>query len=247
MADIKGMFHQVRVGPADCDSLRFLWYPDGNLEAKPEEYQMLVHLFGATSSPSVCGYVLLRVDIENETLASKEVIQALRKNFYVDDLLISFDSENEAAEVVRELKELLEGSGFHLTNFLSNSQGSLSSVSKEDCGVSQGEMDINSSRTEKALGATLAPGLDEFRFQIRPTEKAATRGGILSAISQCYDPLGMIQPALLPAKKLLQELCSSGLGWDDPIKAEDKCFWKQYVNLLRALGRTRVPRCYRPC
>ena len=247
MADIKGMFHQVRVGPADCDSLRFLWWPDGNLEAKPEEYQMLVHLFGATSSPSVCGYALLRVATDNETLASKKVIQALRRNFYVDDLLISFDSENEAAEVVKELKDLLEGSGFHLTKFLSNSLGSLSSVSKEDCRISQGEVDINSPRTEKALGVTWDPGLDEFRFQIRPTEKAVTRRGILSTISQCYDPLGMIQPALLPAKKLLQELCSSGLGWDDPIKAEDKSFWKQYVNLLGALGRTRVPRCYRPC
>ena len=61
-------------------------------------------------------------------------------------------SENEAAEVVRELKELLEGSGFHLTKFLSNSQGSLFSVSKEDCRVSQGKMDINSSRTKMVLG-----------------------------------------------------------------------------------------------
>ena len=33
MADIQVMFHEVRVGPADCDSLRFLWWPDGNLEA----------------------------------------------------------------------------------------------------------------------------------------------------------------------------------------------------------------------
>ena len=185
--------------------------------------------------------------IDNETLASKEVIQALRRNFYADDLLISFDSENEAADVVREQKELLEGSGFHLTKFLSNSQGSLSSVSKEDCRMSQGEMDINSSRTEKALGVMWAPGLDEFRFQICPTEKAATRRGILSTISQCYDPLGLIQPALLSAKKLMQELCSSGLGWDDPIKAGDECFWKQYVNLLGALGCTRVSRCYQLC
>ena len=56
MADVKGMFHQVKVCPEDSDSLRFLWWPDKDLSVEPEEFQMLVHLFGATSSPSVCSY-----------------------------------------------------------------------------------------------------------------------------------------------------------------------------------------------
>ena len=130
-------------------------------------------------------------------------------------------SENEAAEVVRERKEMLDGSGFHLTKFLSNNQGSLSSVSKEDCRVSQGKMDINSPRTKMALEVTWTPGLDEFHFQIRPTEKAATRRGTSLTLSQCYDSVGMIQAALLPAQKLLQELWFSGLEWDDPITSEN--------------------------
>ena len=66
MADIKWMFHQVKVPPKDCDSLRFLWLPEGNVNAPPKEYQMVVHLFGATSSPSVCGYALQRVAIDNK-------------------------------------------------------------------------------------------------------------------------------------------------------------------------------------
>ena len=52
MAEIEGMFHQVRVSPKDCDALRFLWWPENDFNKDPEHYQMLVHLFGATLSPS---------------------------------------------------------------------------------------------------------------------------------------------------------------------------------------------------
>ena len=34
VADIEAMFHQVLVDPRDCDSLRFLWWPNGDLERK---------------------------------------------------------------------------------------------------------------------------------------------------------------------------------------------------------------------
>jgi hypothetical protein len=51
-SDVEAMFHQVHVPEADRDLLRFLWWPDGNLKAEPQEYRMTVHLFGATSSPS---------------------------------------------------------------------------------------------------------------------------------------------------------------------------------------------------
>lgn len=44
MANIESMFHQVRVHPEDCDLLRFLWWPEGNVNGNLEEYRMLVYL-----------------------------------------------------------------------------------------------------------------------------------------------------------------------------------------------------------
>ena len=38
MADIEAMFHQVRVPLKECDVLRFLWWPNGNTTANPEEF-----------------------------------------------------------------------------------------------------------------------------------------------------------------------------------------------------------------
>ena len=46
MADVEAMFHQVRVKPGDASALRFLWWPDGDLDSEPEEHMMTVHLFG---------------------------------------------------------------------------------------------------------------------------------------------------------------------------------------------------------
>jgi len=72
MADVTGMFHQVKVHPVDCDSLRFLWWTNGDISKDPVDYQMLVHLFGATLSPGVCSYALRKAALDNETGADRD-------------------------------------------------------------------------------------------------------------------------------------------------------------------------------
>ena len=56
MSDIEAMFYQVSVPLADCDALRFLWWPQGNLSEEPEEYEMRVHLFGGASSSNCANF-----------------------------------------------------------------------------------------------------------------------------------------------------------------------------------------------
>ena len=57
-ADTQSMFHQVRVKPEQCDILRFLRWPNGDLDGTPTVHIMKVHLFGTVSSPSVCNFAL---------------------------------------------------------------------------------------------------------------------------------------------------------------------------------------------
>ena len=49
----EAMFHQVRVDPNAVGSLRFLWFPAGDIDAEPEEFQMLVHLLVKYDLPAV--------------------------------------------------------------------------------------------------------------------------------------------------------------------------------------------------
>ena len=87
MADIKKVSFQVRVRKEDQSFLRFLWWPDGDLQKETEEYCMTVHLFGAVSSPARANYAVKRTAGDNEDEYGSEAAKTLRRNFYVDDVL----------------------------------------------------------------------------------------------------------------------------------------------------------------
>ena len=65
VADIEAMLHQVKVTDRDCNYLRLLWFSD-DINKPPEEYCMVVHLFGATSSPSCTVYCLNKTADDNK-------------------------------------------------------------------------------------------------------------------------------------------------------------------------------------
>ena len=94
--------------------LRFLWWPGGDLAKKAEVYAMTVHLFGATSSPSVAGFCMRKTADDNETKFSDTAVATLRRSFYVDDMLKSVASVEEGVQLHKEMTELLKRGGFRL-------------------------------------------------------------------------------------------------------------------------------------
>ena len=105
LGDVEAMFHQVKVAPSDCNALRFLWWSD-DIDEKPEDYQMLVHLFGATSSPSVCCWALRQTAIQYGETYDAKVLATVDRNFCVDDCLVSVDTNEEAKKLVKDLTSL---------------------------------------------------------------------------------------------------------------------------------------------
>ena len=75
MGDIEAMFYQVLVPAKQRDFLRFLWWPNGAMNAKLVEYRMTVHPFGAVSSPSCSNYALRKTANDNEDELGSEVTE----------------------------------------------------------------------------------------------------------------------------------------------------------------------------
>ena len=120
VADIESMFYQVFVHPSHCNALRFLWWPQGNLKVEPVPHQMLVHIFGATSSPACAAFCLRQTALDFGKQYDSFISEIVHHNFYVDDCLVSVDTASQAIAVVEQLTSLLRQGGFRLTKWLTN-------------------------------------------------------------------------------------------------------------------------------
>ena len=246
-ADIEAMFHQVRVHDEDCDALRFLWWPRGDLNRQPKCYRMQVHLFGATSSPSCTAYALRRTASDHAHMYESEVVETIRRNFYVDDCLKSVSSEERAITLASDLQSLMQRGGFRLTKWLSNNRNVVDSIPESERAPSIKNLAKGDNLPlDRALGVHWDIARDEIRFKVKLSEKPLTRRGILSTVSSLFDPLGLVCPVLLPAKAIVQKLCKEKIGWDDRISEKWSREWRQWLNALPALEKVAIKRCFKP-
>nr|XP_027231846.1 uncharacterized protein LOC113823419 [Penaeus vannamei] len=145
------MFHCVL--PEDRDSLRFLWF-ENNTSQPLQTLRMTAHIFGGVWSPSCANYALQKVVEEYRNMYSEEVLNTVLRNFYVDDCLKSANSVESAIVLAKQVKELLNRRGFHLTKYISSSPELLKHIPKEDRGKSLISLQLNleDQSTERALG-----------------------------------------------------------------------------------------------
>ena len=52
-------------------------------------------------------------------------------------------------------------------------------------------------------------------------------------------------PVILQGKRILQELCRDGVGWDDNVPEDIRPRWERWHAELPALEKLKVPRCHK--
>ena len=236
--DIQEMFHQFVVDEPFRSYLQFYWYKDNDLNQDPSIYVMNRHLFGSTSSPGCSNFCLKQLASDYETPSNRESCKFVKHSFYVDDGLLSVSSSEQAISVIKETVALCEKGGLKLHKFVSNCP----LVRRE---VDAKAEDLRISFIERTLDVVWCIESDTLQFRIVIEDKPFTRRGVLSIISSIFDPLGLVSPYLLDGKKLLQEVCSSGASWDEPIPDSLLCRWKRWLTLIVNLNNLTIPRCYK--
>ena len=241
-ADIAEMYYQVAVKEEDRDALRFLWWPGGNLERKPQVYRMTRQVFGGTWAPSCCTtalqYAVNRFDESN----SQEKTRVLQ-SFYVDDYLRAEDCPEQLKTNSLKLQESLAKAGFKLTKWNSSNPKVLTDMKEENISpVAQG-LCLGESMPDRALGVMWFVKEDELGYKTTVKKNPYTKRGILSTLSSVYDPLGVASPFILKARLLVQELCRKQVTWDEEVQEEYKRSWDKWMKMLPEINGLVVPRC----
>lgn len=238
------MFYQVRVANKYCTYFRFLLWPDGNLQSELEEYQMVVHVSGAASSPSCSNFAFRKTAEDNSDHFSEEAVRAVKKNLYVDDCLESLSSAEEASHHASDLLCLLSRGGFRLTNKIGNDHRVLENIPEDEHVKDAKAIDLSKDHlpVERALGVKWCVETDTSDFKLKPP----MRRGIVSVVSSIYDPFGLAALFLSPAKQLLHDLCHMKLQWDDPVPSQLKVRWEKWLADLPKLSQFSVSRCIKP-
>lgn len=232
----------MRTSPPDRDALRFLWYPIGKDE--PETYCMNVHIFGAKDSPSIANFSLPKTAKDNAAFFSEDVVKSVEKDFYVDDLLKSFSSDQKAMKFAKDLIDLLLKGGFRLTKWCSSSMKVLASIPEAERADPSLNLDLDQLPVKRALGLHWTVEDDTLKFSIVKLDNPETKRGVLATIASLYDPLGFATPITLVVKALLQRLWQAKLDWDEQLPLNELRKWKEWKEGLPALAQVTIARCY---
>lgn len=251
-ADIEEMFHRVKVIEQDQLCQLVLWR---NCESsKPVEvYKMTRMTFGATCSPCSAHFI----KDENAKKYSDiypRAVEAIIRNHYVDNLLESFETIEEALKISQQIYNIHAEAGFNLRDWVSNStrvcekMNASSGKVKADVNLNLDELAI-----EKILGMFWAASDDEFVFKVNFNNvnsdivtklRPPTKREVLKATMSQFDPLGILSPVIVHAKILMQETWKEGVEWDDKIPIHLHKKWFDWLDALDRVKQLRVRRCY---
>ncbi|KAI4904792.1 hypothetical protein NFI96_016112, partial [Prochilodus magdalenae] len=65
-------------------------------------------------------------------------------------------------------------------------------------------------------------------------------------VQQYYPFSGFVEPVVLNGKRILQEMCRNGTGWDDPLTDELQPRWERWKGDLINLEKIDISRSYVP-
>ncbi|CAC5368503.1 unnamed protein product [Mytilus coruscus] len=226
--DISKMYNAIRLSPLDQHTHRFVWR---NLETHrdSDHYALLTVTFGDRPSGAISTFALHQTAKMYQHIypdASKMVI----RNSYVDDILQSVESVDNARLITQQTEKMLAYGGFRIKHWIISGNEKCGSTLQSQYSGESVEVDLDEFAHEQILGMRWDPKQDLFDFKVKinfsPKYKNVRKGEnitksqiessvptsltprmVLSQVASVYDPLGLATPYTLAAKVLMRKLC----------------------------------------
>ena len=187
--DIQKAFLQIRIKENERDALRFHWRV--NKHSNLDTYRFTRDLFGLTCSPFHLGGVI-KQHLQSWESKLPEVVAALRKSLYVDDLLNGGQTDEEARKRKSTAIEIFDDAKFVLHQWNSNVAELEETHDRENGKLSFAKQQLCAQMSEsKVLRLAWNKQLDTLTVTFPLDEIPSTKRELLKELAKVYEPLGL--------------------------------------------------------
>lgn len=231
LADIRKAFQMIEIDENDKEYLKFLWWRD-NTQTQMITYRHCRVVFGLKCSPFLLAAVLeehLSAVENSKRWAAEELKSAL----YIDNCVTSMNSHEDYEEFKRTAMEIMSEGKFELRQW--------------ECSLPLNLNAISLPMETKVLGMVWEKRMDTLKIQIPKLDntKALTKRNIASTLHTFFDPLGIISPALITPKIMLQQAWKKKISWDSELPSAWKEQFEKWCMEIEAFDEIKIPRLCR--
>ncbi|XP_062703648.1 uncharacterized protein LOC134286094 [Aedes albopictus] len=205
--------------------------------------ELVTVTYGTSAAPFLATRSLVQLSVD-EGADFPLAARVIQEDCYVDDVLSGAKTIQEAIECRQQLQTLLARGGFPVHKWCANDEAILQDVPEAEREKLVLLDDLSANEVMKTLGLTWNPRSDEFLFCQSPSseESAVTKRQLFSEIAKMFDPLGLLAPITVLAKRLMQQTWAAKIGWDESLSDDILRDWLQLRNSLASVRDIEIPR-----
>ncbi|XP_076249549.1 uncharacterized protein LOC143188915 [Calliopsis andreniformis] len=233
--DIEKIYCQFLVRPEDRAYRHISWRDDsGNLKT----FELNVVTFGLSSAPYLAIRCLHQL-ANDEQEKFPDAAAIVKRDLYVDDLLTSVETLEEARHIQTQICELLRRGGLNIRQWATNDPNLLAGINKDQIHPKI----FDDTAVMKTLGLFWDARNDTIRYTVElPVLNEVSKRSVLSTIAKIFDPLGVLRPVTIVAKLILQRLSQLKVDWNESLPANVHTEWTTYAAQLQMLNNIEFTR-----
>ena len=253
--DISMAYNSVRLLPEFITFQRYLWAEGLDLNDPVVEMCVITLIYGVTPSGGLMteGFASTADYAVEHHPAHAEGAQVLKESSYVDDILKSCKTLEQAHRLADSITYVLKLAGTVTKGFTFSGSDPVETVSADGKSVgvlgyvwwpkldliSLAEKDLCLGKSSR--GRAAAPVVGDLKTALA---LVFTRRVLAGKVCGIFDPKGLVTPISARIKLCLSEIVDLKLGWDDKIPPKYLDIWVKNLMDIQKLCTLRFPRCY---